>query len=84
MPNLEYEVAPGPSIIDLIWQELDESYAELMKLMGSKMPGPADAIQQLRGRCAGLAVAIAIMRNPYDPDDDVIRLEAQERWEASQ
>lgn len=72
-----YKAPQGPSIIDLIWEELDESYAELMALHAKGIGSEDYTI--LRGRCAGLAVAIAIMRNPYDPDDDTIREEAAER-----
>lgn len=82
-----YEVAPGSSIIDLIWQELGESYAELMSKMaerdntaiGDGRIKIGTEILQLQGRCAGLAIAIAIIRNPYNPDDDIIRDEVADR-----
>lgn len=71
-----YDAPRGPSIIDLMWAELDESYKELKESQTS-----GNKIEQLRGRCAGLAIAIAIVRNPYDPDDDIIRGEAEERYQ---
>ena len=77
-----YEVEPGPSIHDLIWHELDACYAKLMELKASQKVQSHEQ-SKLMGICAGLASAIAIIRNPYDPDEDVIREEVAERYAAS-
>lgn len=62
----------GGSIRDTIWQQLDEVTMRLM----DGMPEPDD-----KGRAQGLAMALAIFRNPYDPPLDAIRDEAVERYE---
>lgn len=64
----------GKSIIELLWEVMDETYAELMKGAGKKM----------QGRASGLAEAIAMMTNPYLRDVEAVRQAAHARWEAAQ
>jgi hypothetical protein len=37
-----------------------------------------------RGQCQGLAYALAVLKNPYQPDIEKERAEAMQRWEESQ
>lgn len=37
-----------------------------------------------RGQAQGLAYALAVLTNPYQPDVDKIRAEEMERWEAGE
>jgi hypothetical protein len=64
----------GPSILEMLWEELD---AQLSKLMDMPEQDRAQA-----AHCLGIAKCIAIMQNPYSPDVDAVRREAMERWEA--
>jgi hypothetical protein len=64
----------GKSIIELLWEQMDTVYAELMAGAGKKT----------QGKAAGLAEALALMSNPYLRDVDAVRAAAHERWEAAQ
>jgi hypothetical protein len=53
-------------------EELDESGQELV------------AWGEARGRAQGLAMALAVLRNPYAPDIPSIKEEAYDRWTAQE
>lgn len=65
----------GKSIINHIWEELDLTMDELM----AKTAEPDDA-----GYARGLAMALAYMYNPLNPDIEQVRADAVERWESRQ
>lgn len=82
MPIGGYKVPPGPSIVEMLWAEMDRQLGKLMSLIDD--PG-TDGVLDRRGQegmCLGLAKALAIMLTPYDPDVDAIRAEAMERYQA--
>jgi hypothetical protein len=62
----------GLSIRDHLWQELDAT-------MDGLMGGTADPDD--KGYAQGLAMAIAYMYNPINPDIEQVRADAVERWE---
>jgi hypothetical protein len=61
----------GRSIIEIIWEDLDD-------VMDRLMAEPTDAD---KGEALGLARALATMMNPYEKNVDSIRGEAFERWQ---
>lgn len=68
----------GPSLRELAFKELDAVMDRLMDATLDEQPiSPTD-----RGEAKGLAIALAIFTNPYNPNVDAIRAEAMERWEA--
>lgn len=67
----------GLSVLEMIEAELDAIMERLMAPEGAQAEDGRDP-----GRAEGLAVAIAIIRNPYRPDLDLVRAMAVERWEA--
>lgn len=70
----------GPSLLELVWRQLDEVMDELMD---ARLDGrEPDKVQA--GTALGYAGAIAIFSNPYNPNVDAVRAEAVERWEARQ
>jgi hypothetical protein len=76
-----FPVSPGPSIREMIQEDLDAAVDELKSIPDSMDGCPAQA--ESRGVCYGLARALAIMTNPYDFEQAlvVIRADAMERWE---
>lgn len=62
----------GSTIRETIWEALDEVMERLMS-------GHADADD--KGQAQGLAMALAIFGNPYQPGIDAIKEEAMNRWE---
>lgn len=62
-------------LLEKLWAEMDGQF-EKLKAIGKT--DPALAAQQ--GHCLGLAKAIAMVINPYDPDVDAVRAECVERW----
>lgn len=74
----------GRSILEILWEALDLKMEQL---------GEADAAEEgwdhagweqygmLRGKAAGLAYAIAVLQNPYEPNIDAVRNEAVERYD---
>lgn len=68
----------GPSIRELTFQKLDEV---MDRLMDARLDGQ-DPLQADIHEAKGLATALAIFSNPYNPNIDAIRAEAVERWEA--
>jgi len=80
----------GKSLLELIWDELMESYADLVEqgnpvidnyMDDSVDPERACDYGQDKGRCLGLATAIAIITNPYAPNVDAVREEAKLRYQ---
>lgn len=65
----------GKSIIELVWDQMDAVYARLMS--GETEKGD-------KGQARGLAIALAILTNPYANDVDAIRMQAHARWEDAQ
>ena len=72
----------GRSILEMIEGELDDTYAEL------KATKPTDPMGQveLQGACHGLALAVSIIRNPYDYQRllPTVKKAARERWREKQ
>lgn len=69
-----YEVlhpASGRSIVQSIWQELDDAMVRLFR---------GDAVEEDKGLALGLATALAYMTNPYNPNVDAVRAIAMERY----
>jgi hypothetical protein len=62
----------GKSIIEHIWDELDD-------VMDGLMDG-SDAGDAARGSALGLASALATMYNPIAPNVDAVREQAVDRW----
>jgi hypothetical protein len=80
-----YRVPPGPSIIESIWAELDAQTGKMMAIKRHEDGSPTEEEHDLaeagqRGHCLGLAKALAILHNPYDPDIEEIRREAMRRY----
>jgi hypothetical protein len=63
----------GMSILEMLWEQLENNYTDLKEATGR------GERFRLMGVCAGLATAIAIMTNPYSPDEDAVRREIVER-----
>lgn len=74
----------GKSILDMIWDELMESYGELKGLVDAGRSANDTRVATLRGDCLGLGRAIAIIVNPYNPNIDAVREECVQRWETLQ
>lgn len=68
----------GPSLRELLWREMDNQLGKLLAIQEEESP---EIVAAQRGHCLGLAKALAIFINPYDPNVDAIRREAMERWE---
>lgn len=62
----------GRSLLEMIEERLDDVVDRLMA---------GEAEDTDKGAALGLAEAIAIIKNPYYPDVDVIRAEAMERYD---
>lgn len=77
-----YSVPPGASILEQLWELMDQQLGKLMAISADDFPHEeafelAEAGQ--KGMCLGIARCIAIMTNPYDPDVDEVRAEAMRR-----
>lgn len=66
----------GKSLYELVWEELDQVVERIMAGDGGEAADGRDP-----GRAEGLAIALAIFKNPYLPNWQAIRDEAMERWE---
>lgn len=81
----------GPSIIEIIWAEMDAAYERLVadgepepRLPDSWTWEDLEGYQrwgEQRGQCQGLAYALAVLHNPYRPNVDEIKAEAKRRHE---
>ena len=67
----------GRSIIDHLWEALDEAMEPLLD-------GDGEPTDTQRGYARGLATALAVMYNPLAPNVDAVRETAIERWEMEQ
>jgi hypothetical protein len=79
----------GKPLIELLWDALKEAYGDLLAFQDID-PAKHDEEEQqahheqaatLKGKCAGLATAIAIVTNPYLPDEDAVRADLLDRYE---
>lgn len=68
----------GKSVLDLLWEQLDQFMDELMDNEGAYSD---EGYGETKGRAYGMAQAIAIITNPYHVDIDAVRSDAVERWE---
>jgi hypothetical protein len=91
MPLDGLAVPKGPTIIEIIWAEMDAAYERLIA------DGEPDNAQystnqaawavdyqrygEQRGQCQGLAYALAVLHNPYRPNVGEIKAEAKRRHE---
>jgi hypothetical protein len=76
----------GKSIIEMIWDELMQVYSRIMLSKqyvesGDQRAEDFHAVQDI-GEAIGLATALSLLLNPYNPDIDAIREEAAQRWES--
>lgn len=78
-PNGKRPSGAGRSIVEMLAEHLDQAIAELATV-GPEHP----ARGRLTGMAHAFALSVAIMRNPYDPPLDAVKLEARERWKARQ
>jgi hypothetical protein len=69
----------GRSIIEMIWEQLDEAVNNLHE---PEVTGNPFGHALLKGRALGLAEALAVLQSPYAPDVDEIRAQAASRYEA--
>jgi len=67
----------GKSILEMYWDELDTIMDRLMT-NGAEAADGRDP-----GRAEGVAYCIAVMKNPYAPNIDSVRIEAVERFDLS-
>jgi hypothetical protein len=82
-----FRIPPGPSIIEKLWAELDIHTGKMMEIRTAiakagfgEEPFSDGEVQGQRGYCLGLAKALAMLHNPYDPNIGEIREEAMRRW----
>lgn len=66
----------GRSILEMLWAELDEAYAHYATIHQGHRMSSAMA----RGVAQGLAIAIAIMESPYEPNTGSVKRQAQQRY----
>jgi hypothetical protein len=77
-------VTAGKSILEMLWESLDAAYE---RLVADDIGGPPDdgwpdewrEYGEQRGRCQGLAEAIAVLTNPYAPDLPAVKTEVKRR-----
>lgn len=72
----------GPSLLELLWVELDAVVDRIMGDRATHGVGAEDSGD--KGEAVGLAKAISIFLNPYHPQLDAVRAEAMRRWESRQ
>lgn len=92
--------AAGASILELLESKLDDAMDNLMssQLAGKDIStamhqdsggwaghnGAWQTHGELRGQAQGLALAVATMMNPYDPQVEAIKVGAYSRWQERQ
>lgn len=90
--------AAGPSLLETLWEELDNVMDRLMsdEVPPSDVP-PKPSVQnkmplaawrdewmgygETRGNAQGIAYAIAVIEQPYEPNVPGVKVRAMERWE---
>lgn len=65
----------GKSVLDLLWEHLDDFVDAVQEPVNEYEAAHA------KGRAHGMAVAIAVVTNPYAPEVDEVKVQAMERWE---
>jgi hypothetical protein len=68
----------GGMVKVMLWTELDEVVDAIQR----RVERGKDPLKRDVGKAQGLALAIAIMTNPFAYDDDAVRDEAMDRYEA--
>lgn len=79
-----YPVPPGPSILEMMWDRLVEETEELLDINYQVREGHEWAAHQKIGICMGIAEMIAILLNPYSPNEDEVRTEVMRRIRQSE
>jgi len=74
----------GKSLLDLLWEQLDQFVDDVQALSSAATSwdtrNQAAELANAKGQAHAMAVAIALVTNPYHPDVDEIKSEAMERW----
>jgi hypothetical protein len=83
----QYAVSSGPSIREMIQEDLDDAVDELMAIKEKGfeyLDSKGINYPEAKGYAYGLARALAILTNPYDFEQALVavRAEAMERWQA--
>lgn len=82
----------GKSLLDLLWEQLVQ-FVDDVQYNGDEPDRDHDGLvsatamqewAEARGRAHAMAVAVALVTNPYHPDVAVIKDDAMERWELRQ
>jgi hypothetical protein len=68
-------MAAGPSILELMWKELDAVIDQIQQTSNGQ------EMRQLRAEATGIAKCVAIILNPYKPDVNAVRQFAAARLE---
>lgn len=68
---------PGGNVTDMLWTELDRVVVKIQKRVEKGREPKSGHV----GEARGLALAIAILTNPYAYDLDEVRAEAMARYE---
>lgn len=68
------------SAVDGIWDELDAVVASIQR----RVERDREPLRRDVGIAYGLALALAVLANPDDPDVDAVRAEAMQRYEADE
>jgi hypothetical protein len=74
LPGTHPRSCAGKSLQEMVWDELMSVYERLVQGMEA-----ADGRDP--GRAEGLAMALAVMQNPYRPNIEIIRQQAATRYE---
>lgn len=83
------------ALLEELWAELDTivehimsqdeiPYWEKYSSDYDKFAADLQEYCEWRGQAQGIAYALAVLANPYQPDVDKVRTKAMERWEAGQ
>lgn len=64
----------GKSVLDLLWEQMDQFVDAVQE------PVNEDEAVNAKGRAHGMAVAIAVVTNPYAPDVAEVKQAAMDRW----
>lgn len=80
------------ALLEELWREMDTVVEHIQSTDGlpyweaygqdwDKFANELQRHCEWRGQAQGLAYALAVLTNPYQPDIDAIREEAMQRWE---